>query len=82
MSVGVRLTDIVAAGFDASVRFGKTVEKGMISVRVGPDLRSAVAAAPAYLAEHAAPCALGDLAVHACVGCRLATSGGLLPWVF
>lgn len=32
-----RLTDIVAAGFDAGIRFGETVERDMVAVRVGPD---------------------------------------------
>lgn len=76
------LTDIVAEGFDAGIRFGETVEKDMISVRVGPDLRSIVAASPAYLAERAAPQTPADLSAHDCLGYRLASSGGLLPWEF
>ena len=42
------LTDIVAARYDAGVRLGEQVSKDMIAVRVGPDLRMAVVAAPSY----------------------------------
>ena len=76
------LTDIIARGFDAGIRFGETVEKDMISIRVGPDLRSVVVASPAYLAEREAPRTPADLSAHDCVGYRMATSGGLLPWEF
>jgi DNA-binding transcriptional LysR family regulator len=82
VSVNSALTDIVDAGFDAGIRLGETVEKDMISVRVGPDIRSAVAAAPAYLARRGAPQTPADLAAHNCVGYRMSTSGGLLPWEF
>jgi DNA-binding transcriptional LysR family regulator len=36
-----RLTDIVADRFDAGIRFGDTVERDMVAVRLGPDLRTA-----------------------------------------
>lgn len=76
------LTDIVAGGFDAGIRFGDSVERDMAAVRVGPDLRTAVVAAPSYLARHPAPETPDDLARHACLGYRLATAGGVLPWEF
>ncbi len=44
VNVDDRLTDIVAAGFDAGIRFGETVERDMVTVRVGPDLRTVVVA--------------------------------------
>ena len=42
------LTDIVAQRFDAGVRSGEQVAKDMIAVRIGPDMRIAVVAAPSY----------------------------------
>ena len=42
------LTDIVAERYDAGVRLGEQVDKDMISVRIGPDFRMAVVAAPSY----------------------------------
>ena len=76
------LTDIVAGGFDAGIRFGETVAKDMIAVRVGPDLRIVVAGTPDYFSRHPAPLTPPDLAAHDCVGYRLATAGGLLKWEF
>lgn len=76
------LTDIVAAGFDAGIRFGETVEKDMIAVRVGPDLRSAIVGTPDYFARHPPPETPWDLERHSCVNYRLKTSLGLLQWEF
>ena len=42
------LTDIVAERYDAGVRSGEQVAKGMIAVRIGPDMRMAVVGAPSY----------------------------------
>jgi len=76
------LVDIVAEGFDAGIRFGESVDKDMVAVRVGPDLRSAVVATPDYFSRHAPPTSPYDLDRHACINYRLATSGGILPWEF
>jgi DNA-binding transcriptional LysR family regulator len=77
-----RLTDIVAAGFDAGIRFGETVERDMVAVRVGPDLRTVVVGTPDYFARHARPKTPADLETHRCVNYRLVGGGGLLPWEF
>ena len=45
------LTDIVAERFHAGVRLGEQVEKDMIAVRIGPDMRMAVVGAPSYFAS-------------------------------
>lgn len=76
------LNDIVADGFDAGIRFGETIEKDMIAVRVGPDLRTVVVGTPGYFERHPEPETPADLDRHACIGYRLKTSGGLLPWEF
>lgn len=76
------LTDIVAAGFDAGIRLGETVDKDMIAVKVGPDLRTVVVGTPGYFARNPKPRTPYDLERHACIGYRLTTSGGLLPWEF
>ena len=77
-----RLTDIVTAGFDAGIRFGETVERDMVAVRVGPDLRTVVVGTPAYFTRHPEPKAPSDLESHNCVNYRLVGGGGLLPWEF
>ncbi|HEX4462670.1 MAG TPA: LysR family transcriptional regulator, partial [Polyangia bacterium] len=55
ISVDSALVDIVRDGFDAGIRYSDTVERDMTSVPVGPQLRSYVVAAPAYLARRGSP---------------------------
>ena len=55
MIVDDNLTDIVAERIDAGIRFGDIVEKDMIAVRIGPDIRMAVVGAPSYFADHPVP---------------------------
>ena len=76
------LTDIVAQRFDAGVRSGERVAKDMIAVRIGPDLRMAVVAAPSYFANRPLPKAPQDLVAHNCINLRLPTHGGLYAWEF
>jgi len=76
------LTDIVAQRFDAGVRDGEQVARDMISVRIGPDARMAVVAAPSYFRNRAEPRKPQDLVEHNCINLRLATHGGLYAWEF
>ena len=76
------LTDIVAERIDAGIRFGDIVQKDMIAVRIGPDIRMAVVGAPSYFADHPLPKTPRDLAVHRCINYRLVRSGGLYAWDF
>jgi len=76
------LRDIVASGFDAGIRLGESVEKDMIAVRIGPPLRSVVAATPAYWRAHGKPDHPGDLRQHPCIGYRALSTGALMPWDF
>ncbi len=82
VSIDNGLSDLVAEGFDAGIRFGEHVDKDMIAVRVGPDLRTIVVGTPDYFARHSEPETPADLASHACIGYRLKSTGGLLPWEF
>jgi DNA-binding transcriptional LysR family regulator len=76
------LTDIVAERFDAGVRLGERLEKDMIAVRIGPQLRMAAVASPDYLRAHGKPKQPGELAHHKCINLRLTSSGGLYAWEF
>ncbi len=76
------LTDIVASGFDAGIRLGEAVAKDMIAVKLGPDLRTVLVGTPEYFKRYPPPLTPNDLDRHACIGYRLTTSGGLLPWEF
>lgn len=76
------LTDIVAERFDAGIRLGEQIEKDMIAVRIGPDIRMAAIASPAYLTRHPALQTPHDLAAHNCINLRLPTFGGFYAWEF
>ncbi len=82
ISVEQKLTDLVAERYDAGVRLGEQVEKDMIAVKIGPELRMAVAGAPAYFARHPKPATPHDLTQHVCINLRLPTLGGLYAWEF
>jgi DNA-binding transcriptional LysR family regulator len=76
------LTDIVAERYDAGVRPGEIVAKGMIAVPIGPDMRMAVVGAPTYFAKRPQPRTPQDLTTHSCINLRLPTHGGLYAWEF
>jgi DNA-binding transcriptional LysR family regulator len=76
------MSDIVIERFDAGVRLGEQVAKDMIAVRIGPDMRMAVVATPAYFNQHPMPKVPQDLTAHNCINLRMTTSGGLYPWEF
>jgi DNA-binding transcriptional LysR family regulator len=82
ISVDQRFTDIVAERYDAGVRLGEQVEKDMIALRIGPDLRMVVAGSPEYFEKCPKPVSPHDLVQHACINLRLPTLGGLYAWEF
>jgi DNA-binding transcriptional LysR family regulator len=82
IDVNEGLADIVAERFDAGIRFGEQVEKDMVAVRVGPDIRMAVVATPDYFARYAPPQTPRELGEHRCIRYRQKTAGGLFAWEF
>ena len=63
-----RRIDILAAGFDAGIRYEEHLEKDMIAIPIGPRVqRFATAAAPAYLQRHGRPTHPRQLLEHACL---------------
>ena len=76
------LTDIVSERYDAGVRLGEQVDKDMIAVRIGPDMRMAVVGAPSYFARRRKPKTPHDLTEHNCINLRLPTYGGIYAWEF
>jgi DNA-binding transcriptional LysR family regulator len=76
------LTDIVANRFDAGIRFGNIVEKDMIALRVGADMRRAVVGSPDYFKKNPPPKSPAELSNHACIAYRMVKSGGLYDWEF
>ena len=82
LSVQAGFIDIVAERFDAGVRLGETIAQDMVAVRIGPDMRMAAVASPAYFSAHKAPRTPHDLAQHNCINLRFPTRGGLYAWEF
>ena len=82
LSMDSALTNIVSEQFDGGVRLGEQVEKDMIAVRIGPDLRMLVVGAPAYFERHGHPLTPRDLTTHDCINLRRATRGDLYAWEF
>lgn len=74
--------DVLAAGFDAGIRYDESIERDMIAVPIGPRTqRFMVAAAPSYLAAYGTPQHPRDLINHACIRHRFAS--GVVPnWEF
>ncbi len=74
--------DMLAAGFDAGIRYDERLEQDMVAVPIGPRVqRFATAAAPAYLERRGRPGHPRDLLGHACLRGRFA-SGAMPAWEF
>lgn len=74
--------DIVAERFDAGVRMGEEVDRDMIAMPIGPQLRMAAAASPAYWDRYPKPKTPRDLVKHRCINIRFPTQGGVYVWEF
>lgn len=80
LSFSDRMVDLVEDGFDLAIRNGGTGDgAGLMMRRVGLQ-RMTVCAAPAYIAEHGRPEALGDLAAHHAVA--YGRAGHVRAWQF
>lgn len=75
------LVDIVAAGFDAGVRFGESLQQDMVAVPLGPPQRFVVVGSPDYLARRGTPDCPRALLEHACLRIRF-PHGREFPWDF
>ncbi len=64
------VVDMVAEGYDLAVRLGEVIEKDLIAVKLGPDLRQTAVASPDYLARHGTPAHPRDLVEHRCIRWR------------
>jgi DNA-binding transcriptional LysR family regulator len=67
--------DIVAGGFDAGIHFGEYIAKGMIAVRVSPDLWPVIVGSPGYIKSHARPKSPRDLVRHRYINFRHGDAG-------
>ena len=75
-------TDVLAAGFDAGVRYEERLAQDMIAVPLGPRVqRFVTAAAPSYVAARGMPAHPTELLAHACIRHRF-QSGVTGIWEF
>lgn len=82
LSLDEGLVDIVAGRFDAGIRIGEQVQKDMVAIRIGPDLRMAVVGSPSYFADRTFPKTPRELGEHRGISYRQKTGGGLFAWEF
>jgi len=81
ITVDPSLIDIVAAGYDAGVRYEEHLAQDMIALSLGPPQRYVVVAAPKFLAAHGTPRTPADLLGQPTI-VTLFPSRALLPWEF
>jgi DNA-binding transcriptional LysR family regulator len=76
------LSNIIADGFDAGIRLGKSLAEHVIAIPLTPALSMAVVASPAYLERNGVPKVPADLARHQCINYRFPGTGALHEWDF
>ncbi len=76
------LADIVADAFDLVIRRSDYVDGGMVAHDLGGDLRHAVVASPAYIAEHGHPDSPTNLMGHRCILWRRPATNRIDRWRF
>lgn len=74
--------DLVAGGFDVAIRIGELIDRDMIAVRLGPDLRQIAIASPAYVEQRGIPASPRDLVAHRCIRWRWPGHSGTYNWEF
>ncbi len=73
------LLDIIAAGFDAGIRFGESLQQDVKACRIGQPQQFVICASPEYLERYGEPQVPADLLAHNCLQLRF-PSGRLYQW--
>jgi len=74
------VVDLVGGGYDCSLRIGEVIERDMVALRLGPEMRQLAVAAPKYLERHGKPKHPRELTEHACV--RWRWPGQITPYAW
>lgn len=82
LTIDDMVVDLVGSGYDAGIRIGELIERDMVALRLGGDIRQLAVAAPAYLAEHGVPQTPKDLLQHRCIRWRWPGQPGPYAWEF
>lgn len=76
-----RLVDLAEEGWDLAIRIGSLADSSLIARRVAP-CRTAVCAAPSYLAARGTPRTVAELSHHNCLGYTFSRVIGVDSWRF
>lgn len=76
------VVDIVAGGYDVALRIGEVIEKDMVAVRLGTELRQIAVATPDYLQHFGHPTHPRDLVHHRCIRWRWPGRATPYAWEF
>lgn len=74
--------DLIAGGYDLSLRLGEVLAPGLVAVPVGGPLHQIVVASPSYFAVHPRITQPEDLRHHNCIGWRWPGTVTPEPWQF
>jgi len=80
LSLDDGLVDLVADGYDAGIRLGKSVAQDMVAIRLSRPLTWSLVSAPGYFAQSGTPERPHDLLRHRTLRYRFSTSSRLPPW--
>ena len=76
------VVELVGGRYDVAIRIGEVIERDMIAVPLGPELRQIAVASPDYLASHGAPATPADLVAHRCIRWRWPGQSAPYNWEF
>ncbi len=82
LTIDDTVVDIVANGYDAAIRIGEVIERDLVAVRLGSDIRQIAVASPDYLAEHGVPQTPRELLDHRCIRWRWPGQETPYAWEF
>ncbi|ORM72157.1 hypothetical protein HA51_03670 [Pantoea rwandensis] len=82
LSINDAPTDLIAGGYDLSLRLGEVLDPGLVAVPAGGRLHQIVVAAPSYLEKRETITKPEDLVHHNCIGWRWPGTLSPVPWQF
>jgi len=82
VSLDDTVIDIVAGGYDVAIRIGELVERDMVAVALGKEMRQLAVATPDYVAAHGVPEHPRDLLRHRCIRWRWPGNAAPYHWEF
>jgi DNA-binding transcriptional LysR family regulator len=82
LTIDDTVIDLVAGGYDAAIRIGEVIDRDMVMMRLGGEIRQVAVASPRYLAEYGKPATPKDLLNHRCIRWRWPGQNSPYAWEF